>query len=81
MDDQLISAAGTVLTDEVLDRWAAEYETDAPMSFGKPHAGRPKIAEDLVTVSVRLPRAQVEAIDRQSGNRSEFIRRAVAACL
>ena len=81
MEEQLKTAAGTVLTDEVLDGWAAEYETDAPMVFGKRHAGRTKIAEDLVTVSVRLPRAQVEAIDRRSQSRSEFIRRAVEACL
>lgn len=44
--------------------------------------GRPALSnEPLVNVNVKFPRSMVNAIDAKGGNRSEFIRKAVAAAL
>lgn len=44
--------------------------------------GRPTLADEpLVTVPVKFPRSMVAAIDTKGKNRSDFIRKAVAAAL
>lgn len=44
--------------------------------------GRPAIADEpLVNVNVKFPRSMVAAIDAKDKNRSDFIRKAVAAAL
>ena len=44
--------------------------------------GRPRLTnEPLRAVTVTLPESMVESIDRRTKNRSDFIRKAVAAML
>lgn len=76
-------ANGYVLTDEEIERRAAEYENGT--WSGTLEAIRPGSApisdEPLVTVAVKMPASMVAAIDRKTKNRSDFVRRAVAGCL
>ena len=72
------------VTDEQLNAW----ETDAShgVLHGEPRGevvmGRPReFAEPLRAITVTLPVSMVQSIDARSKNRSEFVRRAVAAML
>ena len=80
---EYVLASGEVLTDEEIDREAQEFETGTwEGHLERIHVGRPtEETEPMVTVPVRFPRSMVEAIDKLSSNRSDFVRRAVAACL
>lgn len=77
---------GYAVTDEELDRLGEACERgDYPGEPGewiiRPQ-GRPALSDEpLVNVNVKFPRSMVAAIDAKGGNRSEFIRKAVAAAL
>lgn len=76
-------ADGGILTDEQIEQEAKEYEEGTwegklvGIQVGRP----PLCGEELVTVPVKFPASMVAQIDCKSKNRSDFIRRAVAACL
>lgn len=74
---------GTVITDEDLEKEALEYEKgewDGHLVSAR--SGRPRISDEaLVTVPVKFPVSMVAAIDRKTNNRSDYIRKAVAATL
>jgi hypothetical protein len=71
------------VTDAQLDAW--EKDAADGVFHGAVRrvvAGRPRIADEpLRAITVTLPESMVESIDERSGNRSAFIRKAVAACL
>lgn len=77
---------GYTVTDDELDRLAEACERgDYPGEPGewiiRPQ-GRPALADEpLVNVNVKFPRSMVAAIDAKGKNRSDFIRKAVAAAL
>ena len=76
-------ANGGVLTDEDIDRICKEFETESWAGrLQRIHQGPAAVADEpLVTVTVKIPQSMVEAIDERSQNRSDFIRRAIAAAL
>lgn len=70
------------LSQETWDAMAAEYETGQRSGVGEITMGRPKIYdEDMETVSFRLPRSRIEAIEavvaRRGETKSDFYRKAV----
>lgn len=79
---EIKKADGTVVTDEMLDEMAEEYENGTWEGHGEVAMGRPKLYdEDMETVSFRLPRSRVKAVEavtkRRGMSKSEFYRRAV----
>lgn len=76
-------AGGSTLTDEDIEREAAQYEAGTwEGHLEKIRVGRPAMAgEKLVSVTVRFPESMVKAIDKTGSNRSDYIRRAVANTL
>ena len=74
------TAKGTGLTDELLDEWAEACERgEYPGTPGEIVVGRPRIsAEDLATITFKLPKSQVAALDetakRAGETRSQFLR-------
>lgn len=76
-------ANGEVLTDEDIDRICKEFETESWAGrLQRIHQGPATVADEpLVSVTVKIPQSMVEAIDERSQNRSDFIRRAIAAAL
>lgn len=76
-------ANGEVLTDEDIDRICKEFETESWAGrLQRIHQGPAAVADEpLVSVTVKIPQSMVEAIDERSQNRSDFIRRAIAAAL
>ena len=76
-------ANGTVPTDEDIERECAEYESgEWSGRLENIRVGRPASKDEpLVTVAVKMPASMVAAVDLASGNRSDFIRHAVAAAL
>lgn len=76
-------ANGYVLTDEEIEERASHYERgDWEGALAAIRPGRPPMTdEEMVTIAVKMPSSLVAAIDRKSSNRSDFIRRAVVACL
>lgn len=76
-------ANGGVLTDEDIDRICKEFETESWVGrLQRIHQGPAAVADEpLVTVTVKIPQSMVEAIDERAQNRSDFIRRAIAAAL
>lgn len=76
-------ANGETISDEDIERECEEYEAGSWKGhLERIHAGKPPISDDpLVTVPVKFPKSMVEAIDARADNRSDFIRRAVAAAL
>ena len=68
------------LTDELLDEWAEACERgEYPGTPGEIVVGRPRIsAEDLATITFKLPKSQVAALDetakRAGETRSQFLR-------
>ena len=75
------------VTEEQLDAWAKEYEDGSWKGhLGEITPGRPKLySEDLETISFRLPKSRVKAIEvvikKTGGSRSEFLREAVDMAL
>ena len=77
---------GTVLTDEKLDQMAREYESGTWHGHGEVTKGRPKLYdEDMETVSFRLPKSRIEAIEavtaRTGESKSDFFRDAIDKAL
>ena len=73
---------GTVLTDEMLDKRAEEYEDGTWSGHGEVTMGRPRLYdEDMGTVSCRLPCSRIRAVEaaakRQGESKSDFFRRAI----
>ena len=73
---------GTVLTDEMLDKRAEEYEDGTWSGHGEVAMGRPRLYdEDMGTVSFRLPCSRFRAVEaaakRQGESKSDFFRRAI----
>lgn len=81
------TAKGTLLTDELLDEWAEACERgEYPGTPGEIVVGRPRIsAEDLATITFKLPKSQVAALDetakRAGETRSQFLRSLVNEAL
>lgn len=75
------------VTDEQLDNMAAEYETgDWQDGVGPAIPGRPRLYdEELETISFRLPKSRIQAIDAKAKSvgetRSQFLRDAIDAAL
>lgn len=76
-------ANGALLTDADIDQLCAEFESESWAGrLERIHHGLADISyEPLVTVAVKFPKSMVKAIDDQTKNRSDFIRKAVAASL
>ncbi|WP_204584729.1 hypothetical protein [Collinsella intestinalis] len=76
-------ASGDVVTDEELEREASSFEDGSwEGRLENVRVGRPPLADEpLVTVPVKFPASMVAAIDRKTTNRSDYIRKAVAATL
>ena len=76
--------SGKVMTDEDIRQMAEAIERgELPGSWsGEVIRGRPRLAnEPLVTIPVKFPQSMVNQIDARTNNRSDFIRKAVAAQL
>ena len=83
---EVVAENGRVITDDDFDKMAEEYENGTWSGHGEITLGRPKLyEEDLETVSFRLPRsriAAVEAVARRRGEtKSEFFREAIDKAL
>ena len=81
-----IAEDGTVMTDAVLDALAEEYEKGTWHGHDAIHVGRPRLYdEELATVSFRIPKSRVDAIERiakeHGESKSEFFRRAIDLAL
>ena len=76
-------ADGTALTREDIERESEEMARGTwDGRLERIHVGPDPVADEpLVTISVRFPASMVAAIDKKSGNRSDYIRRAVASAL
>lgn len=75
-------ANGIVLGDDQLDNMAKEYEDETWEGHGEVTLGRPRLYdEDMETVSFRIPRSRIAAIEVASRKRgitkSEFYRQAI----
>jgi hypothetical protein len=77
---------GIVIADETFDNMAEEYEKGAWTGGGEVTAGRPRLYdEDMETVSFRLPKSRIRAIDavakRTGTSKSDFFREAIDRAL
>lgn len=76
--------SGRVVTDEDIERMAeAIGRGELPGDWsGDVVRGRPRMyGEPMVTIPVRFPASVVARIDELADNRSDYIRRAVAAMM
>ena len=76
--------SGAVVTDADIEALVSRIEQgDLPGEWtGDVVVGRPRLSnEELITVPVKFPASVVAQIDKRSSNRSDFIRKAVAAFL
>lgn len=78
--------SGEVITDERFDAMAEEYEAGTWGGIGEITTGRPKLYdEDLETVSFRLPKSRIAAVEavakRRGESKSDFYRKAVDRAL
>ena len=78
--------SGEVITDERFDAMAEEYEAGTWDGIGEITMGRPKLYdEDLETVSFRLPKSRIAAVEavakRRGESKSDFYRKAVDRAL
>ena len=78
--------SGEVITDEHFDAMAEEYEAGTWGGIGEITMGRPKLYdEDLETVSFRLPKSRIAAVEavakRRGESKSDFYRKAVDRAL
>ena len=81
-DKQMLERFG--VTDEQLTAW--EEDASRGILHGEPRGevviGRPRIAnEPLRAITITLPESMVLKIDGLTGNRSDFIRRAISLVL
>lgn len=76
-------ANGTTITGADIDKLCAEFESESWAGrLERIHHGPAAISDEpLVTVPVKFPASMVKAIDEHTKNRSDFIRKAVAASL
>lgn len=76
-------ASGETLTDADIERISKEFEDGSwEGHLERIHQGPAAVSDEpLVAVTVKFPASMVEAIDHKSRNRSDYIRRAVAATL
>lgn len=76
-------ADGSVLTDEDIERESVEFEQETWTGrLEHIHVRSGVVADEpLVAVTVRFPASMMVAIDRKTGDRSDFIRRAVFPAL
>lgn len=76
-------ANGTTITDADIDELCKAFESESWTGhLERIHHGPTAISdEQLVTVAVKFPKSMVKAIDDRTKNRSDFIRKAVAASL
>ena len=76
-------ADGKVITDDMFDELAKEYEDGSfEGRFGKAIRGRPRISVDKgVAVGFRIPQSMIAALDQRAAEngetRSELLRRLV----
>lgn len=78
--------SGAVVTDEMLDKMAEEYENGTWSGHEDVATGRPKLYdEDMATVSFRLPCSRIRAVDavakRRGMRKSDFFREAIDKAL
>ena len=75
--------SGGVITDADIDRICREFESESWSGrLERIHHKPAAVSDDpLVTVAVKFPQSMVAAMDRVSNDRSDFIRRTVAAAL
>ena len=76
--------SGAVISDADIEELASQIEQgNLPGEWtGEVIKGRPRLSnEELITVPVKFPASVVAQIDKRSSNRSDFIRKAVAAFL
>lgn len=79
--------SGLEITDELVEQWAEPWERgEVPGTPGEIIVGRPRISrEELSTVTFKLPKSQVVALDnlaqRTGETRSQFLRALVNAAL
>jgi predicted DNA binding CopG/RHH family protein len=88
MTMDFIAENGKVITDEMFDQMAKEYEDETwdASKLGKATAGRPSIAdEEVVPITFRLPASKVRALDAKASahgsTRSKELREAVGEYL
>ena len=76
-------ANGTVLTSDDIEKECTEYEQGTwEGKLDRIHVGPAAIADEpLVAVTVKFPASMIAAVDAQTSNRSDYIRRAVAAAI
>jgi hypothetical protein len=82
----ITTSDGKVITDEMLDKMAEEYENGTWSGHGEITMGRPKLYdEDMETVSFRLPKSRIQAIEavakRRNESKSDFFREAIDKAL
>lgn len=76
--------SGVVVSDEDIRQMSEAIDRgELPGQWsGDVVRGRPKLSsEPLVTVPVKFPKSVIDQIDARTNNRSDFIRKAVAAQL
>lgn len=81
-----IAENGRSIDDTEFDRMAEEYEQGTWSGHGEVSPGRPKLYdEDMETVSFRLPKSRIEAIEavakRKGESKSQFFREAIDRAL
>lgn len=76
-------ANGQTLSAKDIERECEEYESGTwEGRLDRIHVGPAAIADEpLVTVTVKFPASMIAAVDERSSNRSDYIRRAVAAAI
>ena len=86
MNMEFKDRSGEVITDERFDAMAEEYEAGTWGGVGEITMGRPKLYdENLETVSFRLPKSRIAAVEavakRRGESKSDFYRKAVDRAL
>ena len=85
--DSVVTGESSVLTDEVLEQLAGEWESDTWSGLlTNIVVGRPRImGEELVNVTFRIPKSRLDIIEdmarRKGVKRSEYLREAVDKAL
>lgn len=76
-------ANGNAISEEDIEHEAAEYEAGAwEGTLDNICLAQPAIDDTpSISITIELPESMVKSIDAKAGNRSDYIRRAVAAAL
>ena len=76
-------ANGYILTDEEIERECEKWESgNWEGHLERIHQGHPPVSDEpLVPVTVKFPASMLAQIDAKAKNRSDYIRRVVAASL